>query len=145
MKIKAIYNSLEPPKEFVLPEDFEGFDPERIRQIREIRKGQAVETGMCLLRDSEQLKSVLRYRLKKLGFIADNNQLKSGAYTHIFKKTGIRSEMLMIYLNHNRHIRNQANGKHMQYISQTHLLILCLFVGIKIRLDIDPEPLELIQ
>lgn len=142
--MKAIYNPLESPKEFVLPKDFEGFSPERIKQIREIRKNQTVRTDMCLVRDSEQLKSVLRYQLKKMGFTAELNKRGYGTHTHLARLTGIPLSTISTYFNHNRYIRNEAKGKYMPYISQTQLLILCLFAGVKLSLDIEIEPLKLI-
>ncbi len=148
--MKAVYDPLKPHKQFVLPEDFEGFHPERIKQIREIRKGQKVQADMCLVRDSEQLKSILRYRLKKMGFMTkygrgDKKRQGHLAYARLARRTGIDDTFLSAYFNHNRYIWNEANGKYMNYISQTNLIILCLFAGIELSLDIYFEPLEFIE
>ncbi len=148
--MKAIYDPLKPHKQFVLPEDFKGFHADEIERIREMRKNQTVRIDMCLVRDSEELKSILKFRLKKMGFITKRGSgPKMGqehlAFARIARRTGIDDTFLSAYFNHNRYIWNEANGKYMNYISQTQLLILCLFAGIKLRIDIEPEPLELIQ
>jgi len=150
--MKAVYDPLKPHKQFVLPKDFGGFHPERIKRIREIKNNQAAQTDMCLVRDSEQLKSILTYRLKKMGFMTKDGRGRGDkigqehlSYTRLAKRTGIEVGLLSTYFNHNRHIWNEANGKTMNYISQTNLLILCYFVGVKLSLDIDVEPLEDIQ
>jgi len=144
--MKAIYNPLASHKQFVLPEDFEGFHPDRIEQIREVRNNQTVRADMCLVRDSEQLKSILAYRLKKMGFITETGDKKKHlTYTRLARQTGIPASTISAYFNHNRYIWNEANGKAMQYISQINLLILCHFAGISLSLDIEVEPLKLIQ
>ena len=144
--MKAVYNPLEIKKEFVLPEDFEGFHPDHIEQIKQIRKDQKVQTDMCLARDSDQLKGVLRYRLKQMGFLSEKiYKRKYGTYIRLAKQTGISASTISGYFNHNRYIWNAANGKNMKYISQTNLIILCLFAGVRLRIDIELEPLELIK
>ncbi len=150
--MKAIFNPLESHKEFVLPEDFRGFHPDRIEQIRQAQKDRKVRTDMCIVRDSEQLKSVLIYRLKKMGFvegvltpIAETNKLKHGTYKRLARQTGIPANIISAYFNHNRYIWNESKGRSMSHISETQLFILCLFVGVKLSLDIELEPLELIQ
>lgn len=137
--MKAIYDPLKPHKEFVLPEDFEGFHPDEIEQIRKIQNNQIVRTDICLVRDSDKLKNILKRRLKKMGF-----KDEKGHFTHfrLERQTGIESKYLSAYFNHNRYILNEANGKYMPYISGTNLLILCLFAGVKLNLDIKLEPLE---
>lgn len=148
--MKAIYNPNKPHKEFVLPKDFKGFHPERIKQIREIKNNQAARTDMCLVRDSDQLKNALRYRLKQMGFISKRDSgPKIGqehlAYSRLARRTGIEVGILSTYFNHNRYIWNEANGKTMNYISQTNLIILCYFAGVVLSLDISIEPMELIK
>jgi len=143
--MKAIFNPLESHKEFVLPEDFAGFHPNRIEQIRQAQKDRKVRTDMCIVRDSEQLKSVLIYRLKKMGFMDETNKLKHGTYKRLARQTGIPTNIISAYFNHNRYIWNEAKSRAMPYISETQLFILCLFIGVKLSLDIEIEPLELIQ
>ena len=148
--MKAIYDPLKPHKQFVLPEDFKGFHAERIKEIREMRKNQTVLVDMCLVRDNDNLKSILTYRLKKMGFMTERSSgAKIGqehiSYSRLARRTGIKTRDLSAYFGHNRYIWNEANGKTMPHISETQLFILCLFAGVEISLDIVLEPLELIE
>ena len=105
---------------------------------------QTVRTDMCFVRDSDKLKGALRYQLKKMGFITEDKDDKKGhpSYSRLARRTGIETKYLSAYFNHNRYIWNEANGRAMEYISQTNLLILCLFAGVAIDLNIELEPLE---
>ena len=144
--MKAIYDPLNPPyahKQFVTPEDFKGFDQDRINKIREVRqidKNRKVRTTLCLMRDSDELKTILKSRLKKMGFII--KKAKPGPLLRLAKRTGIATSKLSTYFNHNRHIWNEAKGKRMSYISAMQLFILCIFAGVKLSLRIEFEPLE---
>ncbi len=146
-----MYNPLyKPHKEFVPPKDFKGFNQDRIKQIREMRKNQTIRIDWSLTRDSDELKDTLKARLKKMGFTTNDLRGRKGdkkgqehlAFARLARRTGIRVENLTGYFNHNRYIWNEANGKYMKYISETQLLILCLFAGIKLSLKIEREPLE---
>ena len=148
--MKAIYNPLNPPqhKQFVLPEDFKGFHADEIDRIRQMRKNLTVRVDMSLVKDDDNLKSILRHRLKKMGFMdirvsGNKKGQEYPAYARIARRIGIDDKLLSAYFNHNRWIWNEANpGKQMLYLTELQIHILCLFAGIKLKLDVELEPLD---